>query len=46
MAMGRQIGVLLPNFEQQLFPPPVAAIPVTQTSVIDSPQTLLQGVQP
>ncbi|MFZ3194322.1 MAG: C13 family peptidase [Moraxellaceae bacterium] len=46
MVIGRQIGLLLPNFETQLFPPPVAAIPVTQTRVIDSPQTLLQGVQP
>lgn len=46
MVVGRQIGLLLPNFETQLFPPPVAAIPVTQTRVIDSPQTLLQGVQP
>ncbi len=28
MVIGQQIGTLLPNFEHQLFPPPVSAVPV------------------
>ncbi len=41
MVIGRQIGLLLPNFERHLFPPPVSAV-----SFIDSPQALVQGALP
>ena len=46
MVIGRQMGLLLPNFETQLFPPPVSAMPVVQTAVTDRPQPSVQGALP
>jgi len=55
LVIGQQMGLLLPSFEAQLFPPAGAAIPVEQPnlessilkpSLIDSTQAVLQGALP
>jgi len=56
MVVGRQVGALLPNFETRLFPPSEAALPMAQTSILesslsdrritDSVQTVEQGALP
>ena len=56
MVVGRRMGLLLPSFETRLFPPSEAAMPMAQTSALesslsdrritDSVQTVEQGALP